>query len=246
MCEHLTCCVQPWTLSDPSADAIAAPFHSYHEVQKFHTQILRVKDRDDFPMLLVGNKADLEQQRVVTDTLPCQHKSPGTASLTWFMMRNACFWWDRRCFCLFFVGGRLLSIHSALLRMLEVAQYPRRSLWRSELPISFSFIRQQQESRSCKYQNRCSYFSLVERRLQSLICADLLPARVERVPAAQLDEDDATRLTGNVFFLCLKISREDAQAFARENRIHYMEASAKNRYNVDETFLELVQIIRYQ
>uniref|UniRef100_A0A3Q2CAC5 RAS related n=1 Tax=Cyprinodon variegatus TaxID=28743 RepID=A0A3Q2CAC5_CYPVA len=76
----------------------------FHEVQKFHTQILRVKDRDDFPMVLVGNKADLEQQRV--------------------------------------------------------------------------------------------------------------------------------------------ISREDAQAFARENRIHYMEASAKNRYNVDEAFMELVQIIR--
>ncbi|XP_051904188.1 ras-related protein R-Ras isoform X1 [Hippocampus zosterae] len=77
---------------------------SYHEVQKFHTQILRVKDRDDFPMLLVGNKVDLEQQRV--------------------------------------------------------------------------------------------------------------------------------------------ISREDAQAFAREHRIHYMEASAKNRYHVDEAFLELVRIVR--
>ncbi|XP_015259265.1 PREDICTED: ras-related protein R-Ras-like [Cyprinodon variegatus] len=80
------------------------PAACFHEVQKFHTQILRVKDRDDFPMVLVGNKADLEQQRV--------------------------------------------------------------------------------------------------------------------------------------------ISREDAQAFARENRIHYMEASAKNRYNVDEAFMELVQIIR--
>uniref|UniRef100_A0A087XSV8 RAS related n=2 Tax=Poecilia TaxID=8080 RepID=A0A087XSV8_POEFO len=77
---------------------------SFHEVQKFHTQILRVKDRDDFPMVLIGNKADLEQHRV--------------------------------------------------------------------------------------------------------------------------------------------ISREDAQAFARENKIHYMEASAKNRYNVDEAFMELVQIIR--
>lgn len=43
------------------------PTISYHEVQKFHTQILRVKDRDDFPMVLVGNKADLEQQRVVTN-----------------------------------------------------------------------------------------------------------------------------------------------------------------------------------
>uniref|UniRef100_A0A3Q2QZ13 RAS related n=1 Tax=Fundulus heteroclitus TaxID=8078 RepID=A0A3Q2QZ13_FUNHE len=40
------------------------------------------------------------------------------------------------------------------------------------------------------------------------------------------------------------ISREDAQAFARENTIHYMEASAKNRYNVDEAFMELVKIIR--
>ncbi|XP_034046256.1 ras-related protein R-Ras [Thalassophryne amazonica] len=77
---------------------------SYHEIQKFHTQILRVKDCDDFPMVLIGNKSDLEQHRV--------------------------------------------------------------------------------------------------------------------------------------------ISTEDAQAFARENRIHYMEASAKNRYNVDEAFLELVQIIR--
>ncbi|CAF92466.1 unnamed protein product, partial [Tetraodon nigroviridis] len=41
-----------------------------------------------------------------------------------------------------------------------------------------------------------------------------------------------------------QIPRDDAQAFARENRIHYMEASAKNRYNVDEAFLELVKIIR--
>ncbi|KAI8518976.1 PREDICTED: ras-related protein R-Ras2-like [Branchiostoma belcheri] len=39
---------------------------SFDEVYKFHRQILRVKDRDEFPMLLVGNKADLDQQRVVT------------------------------------------------------------------------------------------------------------------------------------------------------------------------------------
>lgn len=38
---------------------------SYNEIQKFHTQILRVKDRDDFPMVLVGNKADLEQRAVM-------------------------------------------------------------------------------------------------------------------------------------------------------------------------------------
>ncbi|CAH4027383.1 ras-like protein 2 isoform X1 [Pieris rapae] len=39
---------------------------SFDELFKFHKQILRVKDRDEFPMLMVGNKADLESQRVVT------------------------------------------------------------------------------------------------------------------------------------------------------------------------------------
>ena len=38
---------------------------SYEEVYKFHKQILRVKDRDEFPMILVGNKADLDHQRAV-------------------------------------------------------------------------------------------------------------------------------------------------------------------------------------
>jgi len=39
---------------------------SFDEMYKFHRQILRVKDRDEFPMLMVGNKADLEHQRLVT------------------------------------------------------------------------------------------------------------------------------------------------------------------------------------
>ncbi len=38
---------------------------SFEEVTKFHRQILRVKDREEFPVLLVGNKADLNQQRRV-------------------------------------------------------------------------------------------------------------------------------------------------------------------------------------
>ncbi|XP_025223057.1 ras-related protein R-Ras isoform X2 [Theropithecus gelada] len=38
---------------------------SFNEVGKLFTQILRVKDRDDFPVVLVGNKADLEAQRQV-------------------------------------------------------------------------------------------------------------------------------------------------------------------------------------
>ncbi|XP_064416545.1 ras-related protein R-Ras [Latimeria chalumnae] len=39
---------------------------SFNEMSKFHTQILRVKDRDEFPMILVGNKADLDSQRQVS------------------------------------------------------------------------------------------------------------------------------------------------------------------------------------
>merc|ERR1712025_1271297 len=39
---------------------------SFEEVYKFHKQVLRVKDRDEFPMLIVGNKADLEENRQVS------------------------------------------------------------------------------------------------------------------------------------------------------------------------------------
>lgn len=39
---------------------------SFDEIYKFHRQILRVKDRDEFPMLMVGNKSDLENQRAVS------------------------------------------------------------------------------------------------------------------------------------------------------------------------------------
>ncbi|XP_022103006.1 ras-related protein R-Ras2-like [Acanthaster planci] len=38
---------------------------SFEEIVRFHRQILRVKDRDEYPMILVANKADLINQRVV-------------------------------------------------------------------------------------------------------------------------------------------------------------------------------------
>lgn len=44
-------------------------FYSFEEIYKFQRQILRVKDRDEFPMILVGNKADLDHQRQVTNLL---------------------------------------------------------------------------------------------------------------------------------------------------------------------------------
>lgn len=39
---------------------------SFDEIPKFQKQILRVKDRDEFPMLMVGNKCDLEQYRQIS------------------------------------------------------------------------------------------------------------------------------------------------------------------------------------
>ncbi|KAI9295012.1 ras-like protein [Neoconidiobolus thromboides FSU 785] len=39
---------------------------SYEEITTFHDQILRVKDRDTFPMVVVGNKCDLDTDRQVS------------------------------------------------------------------------------------------------------------------------------------------------------------------------------------
>ena len=39
---------------------------SFEEIQYFQQQILRVKDKDYFPMILVGNKCDLEGERQVS------------------------------------------------------------------------------------------------------------------------------------------------------------------------------------
>ncbi|KAG2216764.1 hypothetical protein INT45_005878 [Circinella minor] len=39
---------------------------SFEEISTFHQQISRVKDRDTFPMVLVANKCDLEQERQVS------------------------------------------------------------------------------------------------------------------------------------------------------------------------------------
>lgn len=41
--------------------------NSFDEIKGFHQQILRVKDADDFPMILVGNKGDLASDRQITE-----------------------------------------------------------------------------------------------------------------------------------------------------------------------------------
>lgn len=40
-------------------------YSSFEEMFKYHRSIMRVKDRDYFPCLLVGNKSDLTNQRTV-------------------------------------------------------------------------------------------------------------------------------------------------------------------------------------
>lgn len=39
--------------------------NSFEEISIFHQQILRVKDQDSFPVIVVANKCDLEYERQV-------------------------------------------------------------------------------------------------------------------------------------------------------------------------------------
>ena len=39
---------------------------SFEEIRTFYKQILRVKDKEFFPVVLVGNKCDLDMERQVT------------------------------------------------------------------------------------------------------------------------------------------------------------------------------------
>ncbi|XP_067928161.1 ras-related protein M-Ras-like [Watersipora subatra] len=41
-------------------------YQSFESAVQFYKQILRVKDRDDYPMLLIANKVDLDSARVVS------------------------------------------------------------------------------------------------------------------------------------------------------------------------------------
>jgi GTPase KRas protein len=40
---------------------------SFEEIMTFQQQILRVKDKDYFPIIIVANKCDLEKERVVSE-----------------------------------------------------------------------------------------------------------------------------------------------------------------------------------
>jgi len=53
--------------------------NSFEEISTFHQQILRVKDKDSFPVILIANKCDLEYERQVgmNGTYPHTRSSPG-------------------------------------------------------------------------------------------------------------------------------------------------------------------------
>ena len=40
-------------------------WESFEETNRFHQQILQVKDKDNVPILLIGNKHDLDYERQV-------------------------------------------------------------------------------------------------------------------------------------------------------------------------------------
>jgi Ras-related protein R-Ras2 len=42
---------------------------SMTEIYRLHKQILRIKDGDEFPMILIGNKCDLQRQRLVSNSM---------------------------------------------------------------------------------------------------------------------------------------------------------------------------------
>lgn len=49
---------------------------SFEEIRIYQQQILRVKDRDSFPMIIVGNKYDLRGERVVSEQGMSEFVSP--------------------------------------------------------------------------------------------------------------------------------------------------------------------------
>ena len=45
--------------------------NSFDEITQFYRQILRVKDKDTVPVVIVGNKSDLEKDRQVSKQGAC-------------------------------------------------------------------------------------------------------------------------------------------------------------------------------
>ena len=57
--------VKTFSLLFRLALAILCDWWSFEDAARFHKEILRVVDRDEFSLILVGNKANLNSQRMV-------------------------------------------------------------------------------------------------------------------------------------------------------------------------------------
>ena len=71
--------------------------NSFEEITTFHQQILRVKDKDYFPIIIVANKCDLENERQVATQGTIRHivitftnHTLGTLNLLGFMSSTYC------------------------------------------------------------------------------------------------------------------------------------------------------------
>ncbi|XP_053908284.1 ras-related protein R-Ras [Cuculus canorus] len=74
----------------------------------------------------------------------------------------------------------------------------------------------------------------------------VLPRLLGQILRVKDRDDVPTVVVGNKADLqCRRqVPREEAEAFARQRRLRYLEASAKTRLNVDEAFEEVVRAIR--
>lgn len=67
--------------------------NSFEEISTFHQQILRVKDQDSFPVIVVANKCDLEYERQVGMNGACYRlslfPSPTVCDAKIFRQRDA-------------------------------------------------------------------------------------------------------------------------------------------------------------
>jgi hypothetical protein len=63
---------------------------SFEEINTFHQQILRVKDRDYFPMIVVGNKCDQDDKREVNQNGACAQRSAPCPCLPMCVCVRAC------------------------------------------------------------------------------------------------------------------------------------------------------------
>jgi GTPase KRas protein len=61
--------------------------NSFEEISTFHQQILRVKDKDSFPVIVVANKCDLEFERQVGMNGAYLSQAPGGICLS-FPLRH--------------------------------------------------------------------------------------------------------------------------------------------------------------